>query len=127
MQNDNYQGPERRQHPRIYRSFMIRFKPKGQEDSDWQVSTTNNISRGGCYFNSDNKYNAGELLDIDIRFPVLRDFMRFTGEVNRCEFRDSKNFSICGLAVQFLQIEEDRKKVFQDTLDFFLKKQQSDN
>jgi len=125
MKQDNYQGLERREFPRVYRNFMVRFKPQRQENSNWEVATINNIGAGGCHFNSDTRYNAGELLDIDIQLPALRELMRFTREIKRCEFGTIKNSSICGLAARFLEIGEERKKVFQEMLKFFLKKQQS--
>ena len=84
------------------------------------------ISEGGCFFFGGFPHKAGEILELEIRFPILEEYMRFRGEVKRCEQDKTKHFPRYGLAVQFIEMDEQKKKQFVDTINFFLKKQQKE-
>jgi len=95
--------------------------------SDLQVSTIQNISRGGCSFFSNASYNLEERLHIEIKFPSLREPMKFLGIVKRCEFNKEHKISPYYIGVQFTEMDEAKKNIFFQTLDFFLGKQGSGN
>ncbi|MFC1754861.1 PilZ domain-containing protein [Thermoproteota archaeon] len=92
---------ERRIHPRLALSFMMRSRHKGGQDSDWHITTIKDISEGGCFLYFLNDYEEGEVLDIEIHFPLLANPLRLSGEVQRCESY--------GTAVAFLEMNKKKK------------------
>lgn len=125
--NDESKWANLRKHPRISWNFVVKFKPKDSHDSEWQVSTIKDISQGGCYFHNNLSFEAGEILEIQVQFPSLRVPMQFIGEVRRCEsLSQDKNFPLFGIAVMFLEMDEEKKKEFIDTIIFFLKKKKKE-
>ena len=63
-------------------------------------------------------------MEIEIQFPLLKGYMRFVGEVKRCEADKNKLPVRYGVAVQFLEIEEEKKKEFINSLSFLLLRKQ---
>jgi len=51
--------------------------------------------------------------------------MHFTGEIKRCEIDKNKYPVRYGIATCFLEVGEEKKKAFLETINFFLKKQDS--
>jgi hypothetical protein len=127
-----FAGPERREFPRIIWHFVLRAKPYAQGEAgppaagtaNWEISAVQNISRGGCSFFSNFPYKPGDLLDIGIQFPSCPDLIRFLGEVRHCHPRVSGISSTYYLGVKFMEIDEAKKGLFYQSLDFFLKKGQ---
>lgn len=114
----------KRLHPRISWSFSVRFKPHESKNRGvWGVSLVKNISVGGCYFYSNIPYKIGQILDLEIKFPVLMEPMGFVGEVRRCEYNEEEKTGIYGLGVQFIEMDESKKDNFIKTVEFFLRKQ----
>lgn len=114
----------KRAHPRINWSFIARYRPKDDASSGWEASTVKDISEGGCFFHSKTPYKIGDVLDVLIQFPALPKPMRFTGEVRRCESGDDKAAMMYGIGIKFLDMDEEKKKEFINTITFFLKKEQ---
>ena len=123
--DDEIKWQNLRKHPRIAWNFVVKFRLKDNPDLNWQVSTVKDISEGGCFFYSNVSYEIGQHLDIRIQFPSLGVPMEFTGEVKRCEERKSGELKMFGLGVLFLEIDEEKKKQFIDTIIFFLKKKKA--
>lgn len=114
----------KRIHPRIAWSFMVKFKAHKSESPDsWEVSTIKNISLGGCYFYSSVSYEIGEFLDIEVRFPAIIEPMKFIGEVKRCERSEDPKVNKYGIGIQFQGMDEEKKNSFIKTIGFFLQKQ----
>jgi len=121
---DSIKWARKRIHPRIAWSFMVRFRPHEETGrGGWAVSVIKNISIGGCYFYSNVAYESGQILDIEVQLPRLIDTMKFTGEVRRCEHSEEEKTNIYGVAVQFRDMDEQKKDIFVKTITFFLKKQ----
>lgn len=110
---------EKRQFPRISWNFLVKFKAVASESERWEVSTIQDLSKGGCGFFTGIKYTVGEILDIQIQFPALRDPVHFQGEVKRCEEKGSTFL----IGVRFINMDETKTQEFNQMLDFFLKKQ----
>jgi hypothetical protein len=118
-----FEGPERREFPRIIWHFVLRAKPHAQQEAGrWEVSAVQNISRGGCSFFSNFPYQPGDQLDIGIQFPSCPDLIRFVGEVRHCHPRVAGIASTYYLGVKFVEIDEAKRELFYQSLDFFLKK-----
>ena len=113
---------ERRKHPRISWNFVTKFRPKGQEDAHWEVPILENISEGGCFFYSSSPHAVGDMLEIEIQFPMLQEPMKFIGEVKRYKTDVHASQTRYGIGVQFLEMDEEKKKKFVETINFFLKK-----
>lgn len=122
MENDN-NWVNKRLHPRIAWSFMVRFRrQKSEEQQGWVVSVINNISLGGCRFNSSIPFNPGEVLEIEVTLPLLTSPMKFIAEVKRCIPSDDVKVKIYDIGVQFMDMDQDKKDKFVETVTFFLKK-----
>jgi len=117
-------GREKRVSPRISWRFIIKFKPHTIEDLPvWETATIQNISTGGCSFFSSRSYKVGDILDIEIQFPLLREPMKFLGQVKRSEGEKDKKLSLYNIGVQFIEMDADKIGAFKQTVEFFLKKQ----
>lgn len=124
MHNHSY-PQERRLWPRISWNFIIKFKRQVGKDSEWEVSAIKNISKGGCFCFSQIVFQEGEVLDIEIQFPTLKEPIKFQGEVKRCAPVKDSSLMVFALALRFTQIDIEAKNIFNQTMDFFLKKQSS--
>jgi len=113
---------EKRSHPRVPRRFVMRAKPKGDMSRKWELPTIRDISLAGSYFYSGFHFEVGQELDIEVTLPVLKDPMRIMGVVRRVEAGPD----IWGIAVEFVQMNEDEKAKFQEVIDFTLKNKKSD-
>ncbi|MBU2541215.1 MAG: PilZ domain-containing protein [Candidatus Omnitrophica bacterium] len=117
-----YQGIEARRYPRISWNFIVKFRLKTSQDSKWFISNITNISQGGCFFYSPVPYEIGQTLEVEIQFPRLTQPMHFLGEVRRKVDEENALNSRYGIAVMFLEMEEEKRKEFLESIDFFLKK-----
>lgn len=120
---DNTNWSEKRTYPRVSWNFVMKCRSYENRDfANWEVVIVQNISKTGCYFFSQTAYKAGEILDIEIQFPNLAVPMEFTGEVKRCVENSGRNLPKYGIGIYFTGVDEDKKNIFDQTLDFFLKK-----
>jgi len=119
-QGDHFK--EKRSHPRIPRRFIMRARAQQDETQRWDMPILENISLAGCYFISGVRYELEQLLDIEVQLPVLPEPMRCAGKVVRIEPKGEAKDSPCGIAVQFMEVEEDKKQKFQEVVDFTLKR-----
>ena len=116
---NNTNWDEKRTKPRIAWSFVAKYRPSQDESrQEWEVSCIQDISQGGCSFTSRFPFDIEGRLDIEIQFPALEGPMRFVGVVKRCDKRASLYF----IGVEFIEMDEVKKNIFFQTLDFFLKK-----
>ncbi len=120
---DNPNWNEKRLHPRISWNFVVKYRPQQSKDSaNWEVAVIQNISKGGCYFFSRIPHKTGEILDIEIQFPNLLAPMKFLAEVNRCAHSSDPSLPKYGIGVYFTEMDESKRIIFEQTLEFFLKK-----
>jgi len=112
-----------RRYPRISWNFVVKFRLKDSKQSEWQTSTIKDISEGGCFFYSNVPYGVGQVLEILVKFPSMITPMQFIGEVKRCESGKDKQFSLHGIGICFLKMDEQKRQEFIETISFFLKKQ----
>ena len=114
---------DHRQYGRAAWHFTARFRPLNRSDVRWEIPTVEDVSEGGCYFYSSFSCEAGKILEIEIEFPGSQKFVRFVGEVKRCDFDNSKKLVRYGIGVHFLEIEKGREEEFKKAITFFLEKQ----
>ncbi len=123
MSPDSGNPADRRKYPRIKWNFVMRFRIKDFEDIKWEISNIEDISVGGCLFYSPVPFQVGQILDIQIHLPRLQEFMFFNGEVKRVQSESVVAFTRYAVAVSFTFLEEEHKRIFTETIDFFLKRQ----
>lgn len=99
---------ERRAYPRIKWRFVLRFRKEKSQTCAWEFTTIENISLGGCFFPSTQKLDIGEVLELQIKFPGVREFLIFRGEVKRCE--EIREFSSYKIAVEFKDLGEEKRE-----------------
>ena len=121
MPDEEEKWRQKRRHPRIAWGFLVRHKPHGPA-GDWtDLSTVKNISAGGCYFGSQKAYRPGEILDLEVKLPGVKDLLRFEGDVKRCDAGAGPGMWF--VAVEFINMDYARKDEFTRVISFFLKKQ----
>lgn len=112
---------ERRRHPRISWGFLVKHKLQGQNQDAVDLSTVKNISLGGCYFGSRKAYSAGQVLDLEVKLPGIKDPLLFQGKVQRCDPGQAPGLFF--IAVEFMDMGESQKEEFSRVMSFFIKKQ----
>ena len=108
-----YKGPERREHKRIYKNYIVRFQIRPNDKQEkvfvgWDMVTAVNLGAGGILLNYDRKIEPGSLLDLKINFPGTPDPIECTGRVRRVE--KSKRSSKTRIATEFVDIDENTRK-----------------
>ena len=121
MPDDESKERELRRHPRISWNFLVRHHPH-DEGGDWaELSTVRNISIGGCYFGSSRTYPVGQVLDLQVKLPGVKDPLVFQGRVRRCDAGEGA--SVWFIAVEFMNMDTPQRDEFTRVISFFLKKQ----
>ncbi len=109
-----YNDLERREHKRIEKPYMVRFRTiplaaKKMVSTDWDVAVVKNLSAGGMLFD----YNKNPELDLLLHFKI--DISKCTptincvGEVTRIE--QLKPTSVFTIAIKFTGISEQEKEM----------------
>lgn len=75
-----FQGRERRKHPRLDANFIISYHIK-EPSSPFDLSQTKNVSQGGLLLTTNRYFEKGVLLEMTIRFPFIPDKIKLTGMV----------------------------------------------
>jgi len=118
---DNNKQYDKRLSPRITRTFIIRHRPRQDgELFEWDECFIKNMSLRGCYCSGSHPYKEGDILDIQIQLPTAKEPLRLTGEVKRCH--PDKPLGVYGIAIQFLDLDEQQKNIINETIAFFLHK-----
>jgi hypothetical protein len=91
----------------------LRYREVGQDE--WLDSATRNISRTGALFQAHREYDAGVVLQIDLRLPAVprmeaegAQFMSF-GRIVRSVAASGTGQYHVALAVQFLEYQFSRR------------------
>jgi hypothetical protein len=109
---------ERRAFRRVREKFTVRYQRVAPSSSAWGVSMSENISVGGVYFVSLEKFAIGEFLECRIFIPGTKAEGRWTARVVRCENESSGMVATFGVAVEFVEgsgnSEKDLKKALND-------------
>ena len=114
-----YSGPERRKHPRISGRFVVSYRII-EDNYCTDVAQTKNISAGGMLLTTNRQFNSGTILALEIRLPFSPDAIKLVGKV--LESQEVTKGLIYDTRIQFLEVDERRKKAIKDTVDYYLKK-----
>lgn len=99
---------EKRAFKRAKHKFTVRFKRHG-DASVGGASVTENISLGGAYFSSLEKFDIGQLLDCRIDTGVAGEFV-WLGRVVRCDELGNHMVRTYGIAVEFVKADPDSER-----------------
>ena len=113
-----YKNQEKREHKRIEKPFMARFKIRSDktqemESDDWDSITLKNLSAGGTYFLHKKDLGIGTLLDLKIEVPKSMLTINCVGRIIR-SYKDQPT-SMFRTAIKFIEIGEQEKELINKT------------
>jgi hypothetical protein len=101
---------EKRAFKRSKRKFAVRYRPHGSGGHHAGTCFSENISLGGVYFISLDRFDIGQLLDCAIAMPGIMGEGHWTARVVRCEPVSEKMVKTYGIAVEFVESFGDSQK-----------------
>ncbi len=105
---------DRRAFKRSNCRFTITYRPHGA--STGGTSLTENISPGGVYFISLEKFQIGQLFDCSIEMPGKAGEGRWTARVVRCQNLSGGMVETFGVASEFVKAFGDSEKKLKNAL-----------
>lgn len=115
----NYNGPERRRHPRINARFIVSYRVIEEEDAV-DISQTKNVGLGGMLLTTNREFQSGVNLALEIRLPFDPNPIMLIGKV--LESREIIKDLIYDTRLSFLAVDEKHRRVISDTVSYYLKK-----
>jgi c-di-GMP-binding flagellar brake protein YcgR len=116
-----YEGPERRQHPRINARFIVSYRILEEAESV-DTSQTKNLSLGGMLLTTNRAFRVGTNLALEIRLPFDPNPIMIVAKV--LESREISKDLIYDTRLMFLAIDERHRGLIKDTVDYYIKKGQ---
>ncbi|MDD4294212.1 MAG: PilZ domain-containing protein [Candidatus Omnitrophica bacterium] len=80
MSENEYNGAEKRKHPRASVNFVVNYSLKDSTPS-YDLSQTKNLSQGGMMLTTNREFPVGTVLDMIIRLPFVSQRINLTGVV----------------------------------------------
>ena len=114
-----YEGSERRRLPRAKGRFVVSYRILEEEDN-FDMSQTKNISLGGMLLTTNRKFGAGEKLALQIRLPLDSDPIMLVARV--VESKEVVSNLIYDTRLEFLAVDSKHEKVIQKTINQFLER-----
>ncbi len=117
-----YNGPERRKHPRIKGTFVVGYRILEDVDNA-DLSQTKNISEGGMLLTTNRSFPAGTLLSLYLRLPFVEEKLELTGRV--LESKEVVKDLIYETRLCFLETPQEVLRRIKETVERFLKASES--
>jgi hypothetical protein len=116
-----YSGPERRKHPRIDNArFVVSYRVFEEGAENVNISQTKNLGLGGMLLTTNREFKPGTDLALEIRLPFDPNPIILVGKV--LESRQIIKDLIYDTRLQFLAIDENHRKIINQTVDYYLKR-----
>jgi len=115
----NYNGPERRRHPRVSGRFIVSYRILEEVDNA-DITQTRNVGLGGMLLTTNRQFDSGTNLALEIRLPFDPHPIMIIGKV--LESREITRNLIYDTRLTFLAIDERHRKIINETVDYYLKK-----
>jgi len=115
----NYEGVERRKHPRIRGRFIVSYRIL-EEINNVDISQTKNLCLGGMLLTTNKRFETGTHLAVEIRLPFEHNPIMLIGKVV-----DSKEITkdlIYDTRLEFLAIDENHRQIINKTVEYYLNK-----
>ena len=107
----NYEGQERRTHPRIDANYVVSYR--AVDAGYYDFSQTNNVSASGAKIATDKVFERGSQLLLSMRWPISSARMEMKAEV--VDSRQlSSQYSLCETRVRFLAMPESDNRLIAD-------------
>ena len=106
---------EKRAFKRVRRKYEVRHK-SCDVSGHGGTSMSENISLGGVYFVSLEKFEIGQLLECEITVPGSHEAGKWTSRVVRCEALSGNLTETFGVAVEFVESFGDSEKKLKKAL-----------
>lgn len=103
---------ERRNFPRIERSYILSYKIVSQEAGDEQVTVTKNISEGGLSFECEENLHLSDVIDLKIKIPGLEQVLEVMGTIVRVEKLEKGSKNVVGM--QFLNVNKHTRNLLRN-------------
>lgn len=100
----NYQGPERRTHPRLDGNFIVSYRIKEKQDLQ-DLSQTANVSKGGVKLTTNRIFENGTALIVSIKLPFVAKRIEVDGKVVGC--KEIRKGLLYETRIQFVNIDSD--------------------
>ena len=120
MDESSYQGNERRRSPRAIGHFVVSYRIlEGSKLSD--LTQSKNISEGGLLITTNRKFEKGTGISIFIRLPFCREKIQMVGRV--VDSKEIVRNLIYETRMCFVDLEDEKRKVIEETVKEYLKKE----
>ncbi len=97
-------------------TFIVYYSLHGKSLS-YDVSQTKDISSGGLSLTTTQKFTKGEVLDLKITLPIMRESVKATAVVRDC--REKVNNLIFITHLEFEVLETEQRKLIRDMVNFY--------
>ena len=108
-------GSEQRRFDRVTASFEVECRRAGSLSETWRRMTVDNLSAGGLTFCSEELFESGEPLEMQVRLPSLRAPLLIRARVVRTE---SLAPGRCRCAVEFVELTVDQQTQIDELVQF---------
>jgi len=107
---------EKRAFKRANHEFVINYKTKEKDPPKKGIAVSGNISLGGVYFMSIDRFSIGELIECEIDVPRAVNKNKWAARVVRCEKIKGKIINTFGVAVEFIKVFGNSEKNLKEIL-----------
>lgn len=97
-------NPQRRA-PRLHHELLVAYRSVDGFITDWAT----NISKGGIFINTRKPHPVGSLVRLIISLPDAAFPFDLTGRVTRINEFDNPANQVPGMAIEFVDVDEDKK------------------
>ena len=104
MQEQEFNGEEKRKHSRMNINFVVSYRIK-EKDENFDLSQTKNISQGGMLLTTNKIFDKDTLLSMIMRFPLIPHKIEVTGVV--VDSKEIVRDLIYETRLQFIDLDED--------------------
>lgn len=111
-------GQEQRQFKRVPEAFNVKCRPAGTLSDVWRQVVTVDFSAGGIGFESEQTYDVGDLLEIQMTIPSFRTPLIVKGRVVRIK---TTPWSTSEVAAQFFEVNPDQQFSLDELVAFLSK------
>ena len=112
--------PEQRRHPRVEKSFLVRYREQGRPQSEWMMSPLKDLSLSGARFLCERRFDVGTMVDMELVLPMVREPVPVAGRVVRAK---DAMAGMVDHGVAFEGVDPAHEQVIGEAVEHFLKKQ----
>lgn len=116
--NPKRTGPERRQHPRIKKNFILSYFDPARPDQKFEITQLKNISLGGMCFITGRSFDTPAKLGIELKTPYLAGTTYLEGVV--LESHEKMKGKIYETRLRFTLLDTEAKVLLEKLKEFFV-------